>query len=165
VKLAIINQIPAARERVFAALVDAAVLRRTIPGCESLTSTGPDAYEATLRIGVAGLKGTYAGKAAVRDKRPPDSLTLAFEGRNRTGFVSGSAAIALSAGESSAGSAAGRGTPMTAVVCEADVQVGGLIAAVGSRLVEAAARKLAADFFRELSTALQWSDQEDAARL
>ncbi len=134
---------PADRDRVFAALVDPEVLRRAIPGCESLTPAGADTYEATLKVGVAGLKGTYTGKASIREQRPPDGLTLSFEGKGSPGFVRGSTAIALT-GEDAA----------TRVSCDADVQVGGLIAAVGSRLVEAAAKKLADDFFRQLAAQL-----------
>jgi uncharacterized protein len=143
VKLSLAHAIPADRERVFHALVDPAILQRAIPGCESLVATGPDIYQATLKIGVAGLKGSYTGTAAISDKRPPDALTLAFEGKGGPGFVRGSAAIAL-ADEAGA----------TRVSCDADVQVGGLIAAVGSRLVEATARKLAADFFNQISREL-----------
>ena len=139
-QIAASSVIPADRARVFAALIDPAILQRAIPGCESLTATGTDTYEATLKIGVAGLTGTYAGKAAIRDKNPPDSLTLTFEGKGGPGFVRGSAAITLVDEHGS-----------TRVETVADVQVGGLIAAVGSRLVEAAAKKLADDFFRELS--------------
>ncbi len=142
-KIAIASVIQAPRERVFAALVDPAILQRCLPGCESLTLTGPDTYEATLKIGVAGLKGTYTGKAAIRDQQPPDSLTLGFEGKGGPGFVHGSAAIVLSPDGDA-----------TRITCEADVQVGGLIAAVGSRLVEAASKKLADDFFRSLSATL-----------
>jgi carbon monoxide dehydrogenase subunit G len=140
VKIAASSVIPADRARVFAALIDPAILQRAIPGCESLTATGPDTYEATLKIGVAGLKGTYTGKAAILDKKPPESLTLTFEGKGGPGFVRGSAAITL-ADESGS----------TRVDAVADVQVGGVIAAVGSRLVEAASKKLADDFFRDLS--------------
>jgi len=122
------------------------VLQRSIPGCESLVATGPDTYEARLSVGVAGMKGSYGGTAAVRDKRPPDSLILTFEGKGAPGFVRGTAAIALS--DEGGG---------TRVACDADVQVGGLIAAVGSRLVEAAARKVTDDFFRELAQQLQHS--------
>jgi hypothetical protein len=142
-KIAIVSVIPAPRDRVFAALVDPAILQRCIPGCETLTATGSDAYAATLKIGVAGLKGTYSGKTAIRDQQPPESLTLSFEGKGGPGFVRGSAAIALSADGDA-----------TRVACEADVQVGGLIAAVGSRLVDAAATKLADDFFKQLSREL-----------
>ena len=145
-KLTLTSLVPADRARVFAALVDPDILGRCIPGCESLTATGPGAYRATLKIGVAGLKGTYSGTAAISDQQPPASLTLGFDGKGGPGFVRGSAAIALSADGDA-----------TRIACEVDVQVGGPIAAVGSRLIEAAAKKLADDFFRQLSTTLESS--------
>jgi carbon monoxide dehydrogenase subunit G len=144
-KLAITSVVPAPRDRVFAALIDPAILQRSIPGCASLQETAPDVYEATLKIGVAGLKGRYAGKASVRDKRPPESLTLDFDGSGGAGFVRGSAVMTIAPGETD---------EFTRVDCVADVQVGGVIAAVGSRLVEAAAKKLADDFFRQLTMQL-----------
>ena len=142
-KINVTAVIPVLRERVFAALVDPDVLRRAIPGCESLTATGADEYAATLKVGVAGLKGRYTGKAAIRDKQPTDSLTLTFEGKGGPGFVRGSGAIALTP--------EGDGTR---IACEADIVVGGLIATVGSRLVEAAAKKLSEDFFKQLAKEL-----------
>ena len=143
-KLTITAVVPAPRERVFAALVDPAVLKRCIPGCESLVETAPDTYQAALRVGVAGLKGSYTGTATIRDRQPPAALTIALDGKGSPGFVRGTAAIALTS-EANA----------TRVACDGDVQVGGLIAAVGSRLVDAAAKKLADDFFRQLSSELQ----------
>ena len=153
-KVTLSSLLPAPPDRVFAALVDPAVLRRCIPGCETLAEIGPDTYEATLKIGVAGLKGTYSGKAATRDKQPPGSLTMSFEGKGGPGFVRGSAAITLV--PEAGGSAA------TRVAADVDIQVGGLIAAVGSRLVEAAAKKLADDFFRQLSSELAGAGSEPA---
>jgi uncharacterized protein len=144
-KLSLAQTIPADRERVFDALVDPAILQRCIPGCESLVETAPDTYEATLKIGVAGLKGTYVGKATVTNKQRPEALTLGFEGKGGPGFVRGSAAIVFTIDAEA---------KATRVGCEADVQVGGLIAAVGSRLIEATARKLAADFFETLAKQL-----------
>jgi uncharacterized protein len=141
VTLTLSNTIAASPARVFDALIDPNVLRRCIHGCEELAETGTNAYEARLKIGLAGLKGTYTGKATIQDARPADSLTLIFEAKGSQGFVRGSAAIALS-GDATA----------TRIACDADVQVGGLIAAVGSRLVEAAAKKLAGDFFRQLAS-------------
>lgn len=143
-KITASSALRADRDRVFAALADPDVLRRCIPGCESLTPTGPDAYRATLKVGVAGLKGTYGGTASIRDRRPPESITLTFDGKGGPGFVRGSALITLVAEG-----------PITRAVYDADVQVGGVIAAVGSRLVEAAAKKLAGDFFGRLSDALE----------
>jgi hypothetical protein len=140
VKIATSSQLAAPAAVVFAALTDPAILQRAIPGCESLVATGEDDYAATLKVGVAGLKGTYTGSAEIRDKQPPESLRLSFAGKGGPGFVRGSAVVQLAA--------EGAGTH---VACDVDVQVGGLIAAVGSRLVEAAARKLADDFFANLA--------------
>jgi carbon monoxide dehydrogenase subunit G len=133
----------APQERVFAALVDPVILQRCIPGCESLVEVAPDVYEATMKIGVAGLKGTYKGKATIRDRQPPNALTLAFEGKGGPGFMRGTAVIGLSARDDGTG-----------VASDADVQVGGLIATVGSRVVEFAAKKLADEFFSELAVQL-----------
>jgi carbon monoxide dehydrogenase subunit G len=149
VKITAASHVAAPPPRVFAALIDPDMLRRSIPGCQSLTAAGPAGpadnvvYEATLKLGVAGLTGTYVGKTTIREQQPPDSLTLAFEGKGGPGFVRGAAAIRLSPDEAG-----------TRVTCDADVQVGGLIAAVGSRLLQAAARKLADDFFRQLAVEL-----------
>jgi len=135
--------VPASQERVYAALVDPAILQRCIPGCESLVEVGPDVFEATLKIGIAGLKGTYKGKTTIRDRQPSASLTLAFEGKSGPGWVRGTAAIGLSSEDSA-----------TRVAADADVQVGGLIAAVGSRLIEMAAKKLSDEFFGALAAEL-----------
>lgn len=144
-KIAISRVVSAPRQRVFAALVDPVILQRCIPGCESLAEVSPDVYEAKLKIGIGGLKGNYSGKATIQDKAAPDSLTLGLDGRGGPGFVRGSAAIQLS--DDSDGRS-------TLVACAADVHVGGLLAAVGSRLIEAAAKKMADDFFQQLSSAL-----------
>jgi uncharacterized protein len=141
VTLATSFDIPQPPDRVFAALTDPAILQRCIPGCEELKAIGADVYEARLRIGIAGLKGSYSGRAELRDKRPPESFALVFDGKGSPGFVRGTATIRLAPLDSG-----------TRVASDAQVQVGGLIAAVGSRLVDAAARKLAADFFQQLAT-------------
>jgi len=127
----------APRERLFEALNNGDVLRRCIPGCEELTAEGSDTYRVRLKLGVAGLTGQYAGKVTYQNLQPPESFTLAFEGKGKTGFVRGTAAVRI---------ADDRGTAR--VDCDADVQVGGAIAAVGSRLMAAVARKLTQDFFR-----------------
>jgi len=152
-KLSLSARVNAPAERVFEALVDPVVLQRCIPGCESLTETSPDVYVAVLKIGVAGLKGTYKGTASIRDRRPPHSLTLGVDGKGGPGFVRGTAAIALTPdGEA------------TRVACDADVQVGGLIAAVGSRLVDAAAKKMGDDFFARLGDHLTRDRDHDGSK-
>ena len=142
-KINISQVIPADRARVFAACPEPSIRPRATPGCDTMSEAGPASGDPSLHFGIAGLKGTYSGKATIRDKHPPDSLTLTFEGKGTPGFVRGSAAITLADADGS-----------TRVDAVADVQVGGLIAAVGSRLIEATARKLADDFFRQVSQQL-----------
>ncbi len=137
-KLSASYSFPAAREKVFAALIDPSVIQRCIDGCEKMVKTGEDVYDAHLKIGVAGLKGSYVGKVQLKDKKPPESYTLIMEGKGAPGFVKGTAQIKLT----------GKGD-QTDLHCDADAQVGGLIAAVGSRLIEAAAKKMMVEFFRK----------------
>ncbi len=129
----------APRDKVFAAITDPAVLQRAIDGCEKMVKTGEDSYDAHLKIGVAGLKGSYVGKVQLKDLKAPESYTLVIEGKGGPGFVKGVAKIQLA---DKAGA--------TELRCEADAQVGGMIAALGSRLIEPAAKKMMDDFFRKL---------------
>ena len=135
--------VPRPPDRVFTALTDPAVLQQAIPGCEKLERTGDDEYNAHLKIGIAAVKGSYVGKVRLSDINPPDRFTLHLEGKGAPGFVKGTARIEL---KPEAGN--------TQLHYNADVQVGGLIAAVGSRMIEAAAKKLAGDFFQAFSEAL-----------
>lgn len=133
-------QLAAPREKVFATITDPAVLQRVIDGCEKMVKTGEDSYDAHLKIGVAGLKGTYVGKVQLKDLKPPESYTLILEGKGGPGFVKGTARIVLNDNEGG-----------TQIRCEADAQVGGMIAALGSRLIEPAARKMMDEFFRKFA--------------
>lgn len=134
----------APRDKVFAAVTDPAVLQRVIDGCEKLVKTGEDSYDAHLKIGVAGLKGSYVGKVQLKDLKAPESYTLVIEGKGGPGFVKGTAKIQLT---EKAGS--------TEVRCDADAQVGGMIAALGSRLIEPAGKRMMDDFFRKFSQMLE----------
>jgi len=136
-KLATIRTIPAPRDKVFSLLTDPAVLQQCIEGCEQMVRTSEDNYDAHLKIGVAGLKGKYVGKVQLKDKKVPESYTLLIEGKGGPGFVKGTAHIRLE----------DKG-PQTDVHCDAEAQVGGMIAAIGSRLTEAIAKKMTADFFK-----------------
>ena len=143
-KLSGTYQLAAPRDRVFAAITDPGVLQRVIDGCEMMVKTGEDSYDAHLKIGVAGLKGNYVGKIQLKDLRAPESYTLIIEGKGGPGFVKGTAKIALA-------DKAGQ----TELRCDAEAQVGGLIAAVGSRLIEVTAKKMMDEFFRKLGDQLK----------
>ena len=132
-----------APDKVFAALVDPSVLQKCIDGCEKMEKTGQDSYNAHLKIGVAGIKGTYVGKVRIAEQNPPSSFTLNVEGKGTPGWVKGTAKIQISPKDEG-----------SELQCESEGQVGGLVAAVGSRLVEAAAKKMQDEFFRKLSQQL-----------
>jgi uncharacterized protein len=133
----------APRDRVWALFNDPGVLARATPGCERLNPIGPDEFEATLSVGVAAVKGTYQGRLAITDKRPPEGYTLHVEGTGRPGFVKGEGRLSLT--EQDGG---------TLATINAEAQVGGLIAAVGQRLIGAAGRLLMSQFFSALEAEL-----------
>jgi len=143
VKIPLAYTFAAPPERVYAALTDPEALRRCIDGCEKMLKIGEDAYEAQLKVGIGHIRGSYQGKIRITAKQPPESLTLAIDGSGAPGFVKATAKIRLAAkGDQTELSGEGEGT------------IGGLIAAVGSRLIEAAAKKMTADFFARLAAEL-----------
>ena len=143
-KLTATYQIAAPRDKVFAALIDPVVLQRCIDGCEKMVKTSAETYDAHLKLGLAGLKGNYVGRVQLREQKPPESFTLIIDGKGGPGFVKGTARIQLS-----------EKGDQTQLHCDAEAQVGGLIASIGSRLVEATAKKMMDEFFRKFSEELQ----------
>ena len=138
-RLTLNHAFPVPREKVYAALTDPAVLQRCIEGCEELVATGPDTFDAKLKVGIGAIKGAYSGKVELKDRKPPESLTLQIEGKGMPGFVRSTASIRLS--EKDGG---------TELAADGEATVGGLIAAVGSRLVEGIAKKMIEEFFQKL---------------
>ena len=138
------HEIPAPRQKVWDAFLDPARLKQAIPGCEKLEAIGPDEYKATMKVGVAAVKGTFEGKVKITDKQAPDSYKMGVEGSGGPGFVRGEAAITLTD--------AGSGTR---VAYSADVQVGGLITGVGQRMLGGVSKMMADQFFNRVSEILQ----------
>jgi carbon monoxide dehydrogenase subunit G len=137
------NEMPAPRDRVWAAFLDPATLAAAIPGCDALESIGPDEYKAVMKVGVGPIKGTFEGKVRLFDQEPPTRYRMAVEGTGAPGFVRGEAAMQLE--EAGAG---------TRVRYDADVQVGGLIASVGQRMLGGAARLILDQFFGKMAELL-----------
>lgn len=133
-------QVPAARKAVYDALQNPDVLRRCIEGCDQLTETEPGVYDAQLRLGLGAIRGRYTGRARVRDAHPPESFTLAVEGKGPGGHVRGDARLVLTDAGSS-----------TRILCHATGDVAGALAAVGSRLIQVAATRLMERFFSTLT--------------
>lgn len=136
-------QIHAPRERVFNALIDPEVLQRCIPGCESLEKIGEDEYVATMKAGVGPVKGTFKGNVRLQDLRFPEHYKLIVSGKGGPGFVKGTAIFDLEAVDASA-----------MIKYSGEMQVGGMIAGVGQRMIEAAAKMMAGKFFAGLEREL-----------
>ena len=138
------HEIPAPRARVWDAFLDPEQLKKAIPGCEKLDAIGQDEYKAILKIGVAAVRGTFEGKVRIGDKKPPESYRLAAEGSGGPGFVRSDTLISFT--DSGTG---------TRVSYTADVQVGGLIAGVGQRMLGGVSKMMADQFFNRMSELLQ----------
>lgn len=138
------HDIPAPRQKVWDAFLDPDQLRQAIPGCEKLEALGNDEFRATMKIGVAAVKGTFEGKVKIIDKQPPTSYRMTVEGSGGPGFVRGDTVITLS--DIPEG---------TRVSYSADVQIGGLIAGVGQRMLGGVSKMLADQFFNRMSQLLQ----------
>ena len=137
------HQIHAPRERVFNAIIDPEVLQRCIPGCESLEKTGADEYAATMKAGVGPVKGTFKGNVRLQEMRPSEHYELSVSGKGGPGFVKGSAIFDLEQVDAS-----------TMIKYSGEMQVGGIIAGVGQRMIEAAAKMMAGKFFAALEREL-----------
>jgi len=137
------NTFAAPVETVWKKINDPEVLRRCTPGLKELKETGPDAYQATLVIGIAAVKGSYAGTLAITEKRAPTHYKLTLEGTGGAGFMKGEGTIDLEP--------QGSGTLATWV---GDLQVGGLIAGVGQRMLGGIGKMLIGQFFKCLEETL-----------
>ncbi len=134
----------APRQKVWDALNNPEVLTKCIPGCEKLERTGADNYTAQLKVGVAAIKGSYTGKVSIKDQVAPTSYTLHVEGKGGPGWLKGSSKIHLADKEGG-----------TEIKYDSDMQIGGLIASVGSRIVEAVGKQMAEQFFKALGTQVE----------
>jgi carbon monoxide dehydrogenase subunit G len=110
---------------------------RTIPGCERLETTGENAYDMTLTVGVAAIRGTYTGSCRLADLEPHRSLRLAAQGSGAPGTIDADVAVRFE----------GNGDGTTTLTYEADTVVGGMIGGVGQRMLSSVTRRLAVEFF------------------
>ncbi|MPZ74810.1 MAG: carbon monoxide dehydrogenase [Nitriliruptorales bacterium] len=134
----------APREQVWGALIDPAVLVRTIPGCEQLTQVGPDSYRATVNAGVASIKGVYSGEVKLTDQAEPSAFVLHASGAGAPGTVSADVRVTLAEAD-------GGGTRLD---YDADAIVGGMIGGVGQRMLTSMAKRTADEFFAAVNDEL-----------
>ena len=130
--------IPADRATTWAAINDPAILKDCIAGCESLERTADDGFATVVALRVGPVSAKFKGTLRLLDIRPPEHCTLQFEAQGgAAGFGKGSADVDLSEA----------GPGRTTLRYASKATVGGKMAQIGSRLVDATAAKLAEDFF------------------
>ena len=139
----------APREAVWRVLLDREALAKGVPGCQRLDAVAPDTYEATLKIGVASVKGVYTGRITIGDKVPPERYRLTVEGSGAQGFVRGEGVLDLAEAD-------GR----TILTYAGEAQVGGTIAGVGQRMLGGVAKLLVRLFFHGMAKQLNLSEEE-----
>jgi carbon monoxide dehydrogenase subunit G len=138
--------IPAPVETTWACLNDPEVLKACITGCESLERTADDAFVTKVAVKVGPVNARFTGNLKLQNVQPPTSYTILFEGQGGVaGFGKGSADVSL----------VPEGTGQTKLGYAAQAQVGGKLAQIGSRLVDAAAAKIAEDFFKAFESEVQ----------
>lgn len=143
--------IPASPDKTWAALNDPETLKACIAGCESLERTGEDAFAAVVAVKVGPVSARFKGNLKMSNVVAPTSYTINFDGQGGVaGFGKGSADVVLSPEGAH-----------TRLKYNARAQVGGKMAQVGSRLIDAAASKVAEDFFKAFEAHL--SPAEPAA--
>jgi len=129
--------IHASQADTWAALNDAEVLKACVPGCESIDRISDTEYVVQMTARVGPVSAKFKGKLNLSNMNPPHSYSIAFEGQGGVaGFAKGSADVSL--------------TPeghATRLAYKVKANVGGKLAQIGSRLVDAAANKVANDFF------------------
>ncbi len=130
---------PAPRQRVWDLFNDPDRLARLIPGCEKLDKLAPDEFAGTINVGIAAVKGSYAGKLKLDEIRPPEHYKMLVDGKGKQGFMRGTGVLDLLPRD---------GDPnQTVVKYSGDVQLGGPLMQVGQRVIDSAAKMLMGQFF------------------
>jgi len=142
--------IPAPILATWQSLNDPQVLKSCIAGCESLDWTQPDTLAAVLVARIGPISARFNGMLKLSDVLPPSSYVVSFEGQGGiAGFGKGSANVSLT-----------EQGDQTLLRYSARAQVGGRLAQVGSRLVDAAASKITEDFFSAFEDRLRQATAE-----
>src|SRR5260221_4540194 len=130
-------RIEAPREEVWAALNDPEVLKASIPGCTDLQKLSDSTMAATVQTKVGMVRATFTGAVILTNVKPPESYTITGEGKGGVaGFAKGSADVRLAADGDA-----------TILRYTARGQVGGKLAQIGARLIDATAKQMADQFF------------------
>jgi len=142
--------IPASQQDTWTALNDPDVLKACVPGCESITLVNPNEYQVLMTARVGPVSAKFRGRLSLSDIKPPHSYALAFEGQGgAAGFAKGGAQVKLVPEKD-----------QTRLIYDVKANVGGKLAQIGSRLVDAAAKKVADEFFNNFNKRMSSSEDQ-----
>lgn len=139
------RRIPAPRQRVWDALNDPEMLRAAIPGCESVTRTADDAFEARVAVKIGPMAAKFGGRVRLENVNAPHSYTITGEGNGGAmGFAKGGADVVLEE----------IGPAETLLRYTVKAQVGGKMAQLGARLIDSTAKQMSDQFFDRFAAAV-----------
>ena len=133
-------QINLEKQKVWEALNDPEILKKTIPGCEEFKKNSDTEFSATATNKIGPFNASFTGNIELKDLNPPHSYKISGSGNSPVGFASGEAEVKL---EDENGG--------TKLIYTVEANVGGKIAQVGSRLIDMTAKKMADIFFGKFS--------------
>ena len=133
-------QIKLEKQKVWEALNDPEILRKSIPGCEDFKKDSETEFTATATNKIGPFNASFTGNIEIKEINAPHSYVIEGSGNSPVGFASGQANVKLEDFED--------GTKLT---YEVEANVGGKIAQVGSRLIDMTAKKMADIFFGNFS--------------
>jgi len=133
-------QINLSKEKVWEALNDPEILKKSIPGCEEFKKNSETEFTATATNKIGPFNASFTGDIELEDLDPPNSYKISGSGNSPVGFASGEATVKLENHENG-----------TKLIYEVQANVGGKIAQVGSRLIDMTAKKMADIFFGKFS--------------
>ena len=140
------QDIPLPIDEVWAALNDAEILAKAIPGCQELNQVSDTELTAKVKLKVGPVSATFTGEVTLSELNPPHSYVISGSGKGGVaGGATGSARVNLEPIEDGAA---------TRLTYEVDAAVTGKIAQLGSRLIESTAKKLATKFFTDFISVL-----------
>ena len=151
-KLSGYYQINQNKQKVWEALNDPEILKKSIPGCEEFKRNSDTNFTATATNKIGPFNATFTGDIELKEIKTPDSYLIEGSGNSPVGFASGKARVKL---EESGGG--------TKLIYEVEANVGGKIAQVGSRLIDMTAKKMADIFFGKFSELI--STQENSKQV
>jgi len=147
------RRIPAPRSKVWEALNDPAVLKASIPGCESLEKLSDNEMKATAAVKIGPIAARFSGRVELSDIDAPNGYTISGEGQGGVaGFAKGGAKVTLA-----------DDGPGTLLNYDVKAQVGGKIAQLGARLIDATAKQMADNFFDRFAALLSPAPEPVAA--